>query len=215
MGMTKMIKVFVADDHPVVREGLKKIFAKTKHIKVEGEARTGQEVLNKLEIKDYDLVLLDITMPGTSWLDVLKGLKKSKPHIPVVILSMHKEDEYILRAFKAGASGYLTKESIMTELVRAVEKVHQGGRYVSESVADRLIGHIDTDSALPPHKSLSDREYEVMMRLARGMTTREVADELFISVNTVSTYRARILEKMRMKNVAELIRYALNYKLFD
>jgi DNA-binding NarL/FixJ family response regulator len=210
-----MIKVFVADDHPVVREGLKKIFAKTKHIIVEGEARTGQEVLNKLEKKDYDLVLLDITMPGTSWLDILKSLKKTKPHIPVVILSMHKEEEYIFRALKAGASGYLNKESIMTELVKAVEKVHQGGKFISESLTDKLIGYFDAGSDRPLHKTLSDREYEVMICLANGKTTREVAGELFISVNTVSTYRARILEKMKMKNVAELIRYALKNDLLD
>jgi DNA-binding NarL/FixJ family response regulator len=210
-----MIRVFVADDHPVVREGLKKIFAKTTHIVVADEARTGQEVLNKFEKNDYDLVLLDITMPGTSWLDVLKGLKKRKPHIPVVILSMHKEEEYIIRALKAGAAGYLTKESIMTELVKAVEKVNKGGKYISESIADRLIGYFDTGSDQPPHKALSDREYEVMIRLASGKTTREVADELFLSVNTVSTYRARILEKMKIKNVAELIRYALKNDLLD
>jgi DNA-binding NarL/FixJ family response regulator len=210
-----MIKVFVADDHPVVREGLKKIFAKTKHIVVEGEARTGQEVLNKLGKKDFDLVLLDITMPGTSWLDVLKSLKNTKPHIPVVILSMHKDEEYIYRALKAGASGYLTKESIMTELVKAVEKVHRGGKFISESVADKLIGYIGEESDRPPHKSLSDREYDVMIRLASGKSTSEIADELFISVNTVSTYRARILEKMKMKNIAEIIRYAVKNDLLD
>jgi DNA-binding NarL/FixJ family response regulator len=210
-----MIRVFVADDHPVVREGLKKIFAKTKHIVVEGEARTGQEVLNKLEKNDYDLVLLDITMPGTSWLDVLKNLKNTKPQIPVVILSMHKEEEYIFRALKAGASGYLTKESIMTELVKAVEKVYRGGKYVSESLADKLFDYFDAESDKLPHKTLSDREYEVMVRLAKGESTREIADELFISVNTVSTYRARILEKMRMKNVAEIIRYAVKNALLD
>jgi DNA-binding NarL/FixJ family response regulator len=210
-----MIKVFVADDHPVVREGLKKIFAKTNNIIVEGEARTGQEVLNKLEKKDYDLVLLDITMPGTSWLDVLRSLKKTKPQIPVVILSMHKEEEYIFRALKSGASGYLNKESIMTELVKAVEKVHRGGKYISESVADKLIGYFDAESEQPPHKTLSDREYDVMIRLARGKSTREIAEELFISINTVSTYRARILEKMRMKNIAEIIHYALKNDLLD
>jgi two-component system invasion response regulator UvrY len=210
-----MIKVLVADDHPVVREGLKKIFAKTKHIAVAGEARTGQEVLNKFDKNDYDLVLLDITMPGTSWLDVLKGLKTRKPHIPVVILSMHKDQEYIIRALKAGASGYLTKESIMTELIKAVEKVHRGGRFISEAVADRLVGYFDTESDMPPHKTLSDREYEVMIRLARGKTTREIAEELFISSNTVSTYRSRILEKMQMKKLAELIHYALKNNLLD
>jgi DNA-binding NarL/FixJ family response regulator len=213
--MKKRIRVFVADDHPVVREGLKKIFAKTKHIVVEGEARTGQEVLNKLEKNDYDLVLLDITMPGTSWLDVLKNLKNTKSHIPVVILSMHKEEEYIFRALKSGASGYLTKESIMTELVKAVDKVYRGGKYVSESLADKLISYFDTESEKLPHKTLSDREYEVMVRLAKGESTKEIAGELFISVNTVSTYRARILDKMRMKNVAEIIRYAVKNDLLD
>jgi DNA-binding NarL/FixJ family response regulator len=213
--MTKMIRVFVADDHPVVREGLKKIFAKTDNIVVEGEARTGQEVLNKLALKDYDLVLLDITMPGTSWLDVLKRLKKTKPKVPVLILSMHREKEYIFRALKAGASGYLTKESIMTELVKAVEKVHRGGKYISESIADKLIGFFDAESDQPLHQTLSDREYEVLIGLAKGKSTREIADALFISTNTVGTYRGRILEKMNMKNVAEIIRYAVKNGLLD
>jgi DNA-binding NarL/FixJ family response regulator len=215
MGMAKTIEVFVADDHPVVREGLKKIFAKTDNIVVGGEARTGQEVLNKLALRDYDLVLLDITMPGTNWLDVLKSLKKTKPKIPVLILSMHREEEYIFRALRAGASGYLTKESIMTELVKAVEKVHRGGKYISESIADKLIGYFDSGSDQPLHQTLSDREYEVMIHMARGKSTRDIADALFISPNTVGTYRARVLEKMNMRNVAEIIRYAVKNGLLD
>jgi DNA-binding NarL/FixJ family response regulator len=215
MAMAKTIRVFVADDHPVVREGLKKIFAKTDNIVVDGEARTGQEVLNKLALKDYDLVLLDITMPGTNWLEVLKSLKKTKPKIPVLILSMHRDEEYIFRALRAGASGYLTKESIMTELVKAVEKVHRGGKYISESIADKIIGYFDGGSDQPLHQTLSDREYEVMIRLAKGQSTREIADSLFISTNTVGTYRARVMEKMNMKNVAEIIRYALKNGLLS
>jgi len=210
-----MIRILVADDHPIVREGLKKIFSKSGQIEVAGEARTGQEVLNKFAKNEYDLVLLDITMPGTSWLDVLKGIKARRPDVPVLILSMHKDEEYIVRALKAGASGYLTKESIMTELVKAVEKVTRGGRYISESVADRLLGYFDDHPDRPPHKALSDREYEVMLRLAGGRTTKQIAEELFLSVNTISTYRARILEKMKLKNNAELIRYALKNDLLD
>jgi len=210
-----MIRILVADDHPIVREGLKKIFSKSGQIEVAGEARTGQEVLNKFAKNEYDLVLLDITMPGTSWLDVLKGIKERRPDVPVLILSMHKDEEHIVRALKAGASGYLTKESIMTELVKAVEKVTRGGRYVSESVADRLLGYFDDDPDRPLHKALSNREYEVMLRLAGARTTKQIAEELFLSVNTVNTYRARILEKMKLKNVAELIRYALKNNLLD
>ena len=210
-----MIRILVADDHPIVREGLKKIFSKSGQIEVAGEARTGQEVLNKFAKSEYDLVLLDITMPGTSWLDVLKGIKERRPDVPVLILSMHKDEEHIVRALKAGASGYLTKESIMTELVKAVEKVTRGGRYISESVADRLLGYFDDHPDRPLHKALSNREYEVMLRLAGARTTKQIAEELFLSVNTVNTYRARILEKMKLKNVAELIRYALKNNLLD
>jgi two-component system invasion response regulator UvrY len=210
-----MIKVLIADDYPVVREGLKKTFAQTKHIVVTGEAENGQEVLDLVQAGDFDVVLLDITMPNTNWLEVLKELKSRKPRVPVVMLSMHRGEEYVTRAFRAGASGYLTKESMMDELVEAVRKVSQGGKYVSPSIAEALVSLFDTGSDLPPHKLLSDREYEVMNLLVKGKKTREIAQELFLSPNTVNTYRSRILEKMNKKNIAELIHYAIKNDLLD
>lgn len=210
-----MIKVLIADDYPVVREGLKKTFAQTKHILVAGEAQNGQEVLDQVQTENFDVVLLDITMPNTNWLEVLKELKRQKPRLPVIMLSMHRGEEYVTRAFKAGASGYCTKESMMDELVQAVEKVSQGGKYISPAIAESLVSLFDTDGDLPPHKLLSDREYEVMILLVRGKKTREIARDLFLSPNTVNTYRSRILEKMNKKNIAELIHYAIKNGLLD
>ena len=210
-----MIKILIADDFPVVREGLKIIFEKTKHITVTGEAESGEEILDKVQAEDFDVVLLDITMPNTNWLEVLKELKIRKPKLPVLMLSMHRGEEYVTRAFRAGASGYLTKESMMDEIVHAVEKVSRGGRYVSPSIAEALVSLFDTESELPPHKLLSDREYEVMNLLVRGKKASEVAAELFLSPNTVNTYRARILEKTNTKNIAELVRYAIKHDLLD
>lgn len=210
-----MIKLLIADDYPIVREGLKKTFARTKHIVVSGEAQNGKEVLDQVQAEDFDVVLLDITMPNTNWLEVLKELKSRKPRLPVIMLSMHRGEEYVTRAFRAGASGYLTKESMMDEIVQAVEKVSQGGKYISPSIAETLVSLFDTGSDLPPHKLLSDREYEVMSLLVKGKKTREIADELFLSPNTVNTYRSRILEKMNKKNVAELIHYAIKNDLLD
>ena len=210
-----MIKVLIADDFPVVREGLKKIFERTQKVVVAGEAQNGQEVMDQVETKDFDVVLLDITMPNTNWLELLKDLKSRKPHLPVIMLSMHRGEEYVTRAFRAGASGYLTKESMMDELVQAVEKVSRGGKYVSPSIADTLVSLFDAGAELPPHKLLSDREYEVMNLLVRGKKAKEIASELFLSPNTVNTYRSRILEKTNTKNIAELVHYAIKNKLLD
>jgi len=210
-----MIKILVADDHPVVREGIKKIFEKEPSFSITEEARTGQEVLNKLRKSEVDMVLLDITMPGKSWLEVLKELRRDYPKLWVLIVSMHTEEEYVLRALRAGASGYLSKESVMTELVEAVRKITRGGKYISRSLADKVLFQFDKDPDELPHKSLSDREYEVLCLIAKGKNSREIAQSLFISENTVGTYRARILEKMTLRNTAELIRYAVKHKLVD
>jgi DNA-binding NarL/FixJ family response regulator len=210
-----MKRLLIADDHPVVREGLKKIFEKEPSFRIEGEARTGQEVINKIRKNEFDLVLMDITMPGKNWLEVLKELKAEFPKLPVLIVSMHKEDEYILRALKAGAAGYLNKDSIMTELVAAVKKISQGGRYISPELAERVLFQLDQDPEQLPHKALSDREYEVLCLIAEGKSTKEIAQDLFISENTVGTYRSRILEKMRLRTTAELIRYAVRHDLVD
>lgn len=210
-----MIKILIADDHPIVREGLKRIFARESHMDVVAEAQSGRDVLDKIEREELDIILLDINMPGPNWLEVLKELKSRKPKVPVIILSMHKEEEYIVRALKTGASGYLTKESVMDELIQAVRKVSQGGKYVSAIAAEKLIDYLDTDSEVPLHRALSDREYEVMCLLASGKKTREIAEELFLSPNTVSTYRARIFEKMNMNSVAEIVQYAVKNNLLD
>jgi two-component system invasion response regulator UvrY len=210
-----MIRVLIADDYPVVREGLKKIFDRNQNIVIEGEAQNGQEVLDQVQAKDFDVVLLDIIMPNTNWLELLKDLKSRKPQLPVIILSMHRGEEYVTRAFRAGASGYLTKESMIDELVHAVEKVARGQKYVSPSIADTLLSFFDAGAELPPHKLLSDREYEVMNLLVKGKKAKEIASELFLSPNTVNTYRSRILEKTNTKNIAELVRYAIKNKLLD
>jgi DNA-binding NarL/FixJ family response regulator len=210
-----VIKILIADDHFVVREGLKKIFEKTPHFKVVCEAQDGREVLDKIDETDYDIVLLDINMPGPHWLEVLKEIKIKKPRLPVIILSMLKEEEYIIRALKGGASGYLTKESLTDELISAVNKVVQGGRYVSSSVAEKILFYLDEDKETPLHRSLSDREYEVFCSLVQGKKIREIARELFLSPNTVSTYQSRILEKTGMKNIPELVKYAIKHKLVE
>ncbi|MGD2088867.1 MAG: response regulator transcription factor [Candidatus Aminicenantes bacterium] len=210
-----MIKVLIADDHPVVREGLKKIFEKDPIIKVVAEANNGEELLKKISKNPCDVVLMDLSMPGRSWLDVIKEIKDLRANLPVLIVSMHKEEEYIVRALKSGASGYLTKDSLSDELLTAVKKVVRGGRYVTAAIAEKLIDLLDDDKEQPLHKTLSDREYQVFTMIARGKKTQEIADELFLSTNTISTYRARILEKMNLKNTAEIIHYALNHKLLD
>ena len=195
-----MIKILIADDHPIIREGLKQIVSETSDIVVTGEASDAQETLDKVWRNSYDLVVLDISMPGRSGLDVLKQLKKGKTKTPVLVLSMHPEEQYAVRVLKAGASGYLTKESAPDELISAVRKISSGGIYVSSSLAERLAFYLEDDVKMPFHESLSDREYQVMCMIASGKTVKGIADELSLSVKTISTYRSRILKKMRMKS---------------
>lgn len=204
-----MIKILVADDHAIVRQGLKQIVADTPDMVVAGEASNGQEALAKALKDAYDVVLLDITMPVRNGLDILKEIKSQKPELPVLILSMHPEEQYAVRALKGGASGYLTKESASEELISAIRKVSGGGKYVTASLAERLASILETGAEKPLHQALSDREYQVMCMLASGKTVQEVAKELLLSVNTISTYRCRVLRKMKMKSNAELIRYAI------
>ncbi len=210
-----MIKILIADDHVIVRQGLKQIVADTHDIVVAGEASNGREVLDKVLKNDYDVVLLDITMPGKSGLDVLKELKNYKIAIPVLILSIHPEEQYAVRTLKAGAAGYLTKESASDELVAAIRKVALGGKYVSSFLAEKLAFDLETETEKPPHQALSDREYQVMCMIALGKTVKEIAEELLLSAKTVSTYRSRILLKMQMKNNAELIRYTIENQLLN
>ena len=208
-----MIRILVADDHAIVRQGLKQIVADTPDLVVTGEAERGREVLEKVSKDDYDVVLLDITMPDKTGLEVLEELKRIKPDLPVLILSMHPEDQYAIRAIRAGASGYVTKAGVPDELVTAIRKVSIGSKYISPSLAEKLAVYLETGAEKPLHQVLSDREYRVMCLIASGKTVKEIAEELFLSVKTVSTYRSRVLQKMKMKNNAQLTHYCVQNQL--
>ena len=210
-----MIRILVVDDHAIVREGLKQILADVTDLSVRDEAANGQEALEKIRGGEFDCVLLDISMPGRSGLEVLKEIKAERPRLPVLILSMHAEEQYAIRALKAGASGYLTKASAPDELIGAIRKVSCGRKYVSASLAEKLAGELDSDATKPPHETLSDREYQVMLMLASGKAVKEIADELCLSVKTISTYRSRVMEKMSMKKNAELTLYAIQNRLVE
>lgn len=210
-----MIRILIADDHPIVREGLKQIVAETPGMAVTDEASNAQEVLDKVWRNDYDVVVLDITMPGRGGLDILKQLRGEKPGLPVLILSIHPEEQYAVRALKAGAAGYLTKGSAPDELTAAIRKVSAGKKYISSSLAEKLALHLENDTDKPIHEKLSDREYQILCMIASGETIKEIAQGLFLSEKTISTYRSRILEKMSMKSNAELTRYAIKNRLVD
>ncbi|OPY78775.1 MAG: Response regulator UvrY [Syntrophorhabdus sp. PtaU1.Bin153] len=208
-----MIRILVADDHTVVREGIKQILAGQEDMVVEDEAGNGQEVLQKVTKKVYDLILLDISMPGRSGLEILEELKVMRPKLPVLILSMHPEEQYAVRMLRAGAAGYLTKASAPQELISAIQKVSKGGKYVTASLAEKLAFELDAGAERPRHERLSNREYQVMLMLASGQSVTEIAEELCLSAKTISTYRTRILEKMEMKKNAELTLYAVKNNL--
>ena len=210
-----MIRILIADDHTIVREGLKQVFVETAGMTVADEASNGQEVLSKVRRNNYDIVLLDISLPGMSGLDVLKQLKSTKPKLPVLILSIHPEEQYAVRSIRAGASGYLTKDSAMDELIKAVRKIVKGGKYITDSLAQRIAVEIDVKTEKPIHESLSDREYQILCLIASGKTPTEIAKMLSLSTKTVSTHRARILRKMKMSNNAQLMRHALKHNLVD
>jgi DNA-binding NarL/FixJ family response regulator len=210
-----MIKVLIADDHAVVRQGLRQILTETPDMNVAGEAANGIEALERARDDEYDVLVLDITMPGRSGFDILKELHADQPKLPILILSMHAEEQFAVRLLKAGASGYLNKESAPDELVKAIRKVVGGGRYVSPALAEKLAFEIDSDSDRLLHESLSDREFQVMRMMASGKTVKEIATELSLSVKTISTYRARILDKMNLRTNAELIHYAIQNQLVE
>ena len=210
-----MIRVCVIDDHAVVREGLKRIIAENPGMAVTAEAGDGVEALQVLHNQPCDVVLLDITMPNKSGLDVLKQLHAESPRLPVLVLSMHSEDQYAVRVLRAGAAGYITKESAPVKLVQAIRKVVRGGKYVSPALAERLVFDLNSDSTKAAHELLSDREYQVLCMIASGKTVTTIAIELGLSVKTISTYRVRILEKLNMKNNAEMTRYAIKEGLVD
>jgi DNA-binding NarL/FixJ family response regulator len=208
-----MIKILVGDDHAIVRAGLKEIIRDNKDMLVADEACSGREVLSKVSSNDYDVVVLDITLPDVSGLDVLKQIKRDAPKLPVLMLSIHPEEQYAVRALRAGASGYLTKESAPEELVEAIEKAAMGRRYVSSSLAEKFALDLVDGSEKPFHEELSDREFQVLCMIAKGKPLKDIGDSLGLSTKTISTYRSRVLEKMRMESNAELTRYALENHL--
>jgi DNA-binding NarL/FixJ family response regulator len=209
------MRILITEDHAVVREGLRLILADHFKNAVFGEARNATEALARVWKVKWDVVVLDITMPGRSGLEVLKEIKRSRPRLPVLILSMHPEDQFAIRLLKAGAAGYLTKESAGEELVGAIKKVVGGGRYISPALAERMATYLTIDVRKAPHERLSDREFLILRMIASGKQVSQIARELSLGISTVSTYRARILDKMDMQNNAELTHYALQKELVD
>jgi two-component system, NarL family, invasion response regulator UvrY len=209
------VKILIVDDHAVFRRGLKETLGEAFPRVTFGEASTALEALEETRRQDWNIVILDISMPGRSGLDILNDLHQLRARLPILLLSMHPEEQYARRALKSGAAGYLTKESVPEELKEAVRRIVAGGRYVSASLAEKLASDLRTGGDTPIHELLSDREFQVLRMIASGKTVKEIADELSLSVKTVSTYRARILEKTGMKTNADLIRYALQTQLVD
>jgi two-component system, NarL family, invasion response regulator UvrY len=209
------VRILIADDHAVVRRGLRQILAEAFKRAIFGEAANSQEALECVWKEPWDIVILDLTMPGRSGLEVLKEMKRARPKLPVLILSMHPEDQFAVRLLKAGASGYMTKESAPEELVGAIKKAIAGGRYVSLKLAEKLAGLVARDVSAAPHESLSDREFLILRLIASGKPVSVIARELSLSVKTVSTYRARVLEKMSMANNSELVHYAFQNQLME
>jgi DNA-binding NarL/FixJ family response regulator len=207
------IKVLVADDHEIVRQGLKTIISEHSDLSIAGEAENGNQVLKILKKTKVDVVLLDFDMPEKNGLDTLIELKALYPKLPVMILSIFSEDHYGTRFLKAGASGYLQKSSATDQLIDAIRKVFNGGKYISSALTDRLVTNLNRDHERPLHESLTDREFQVFCLLATGKKLKEIADELCLSINTISTYRSRILQKMDMSSNADVIRYAIKNKL--
>ncbi|MFA6571809.1 MAG: response regulator transcription factor [Bacteroidota bacterium] len=210
-----MIKIIIADDHAVVRKGLKQIFDETQDLSVVDEANSGNELLDKVRNKKYDVVILDISMPGKDGLDTLKELKIIQPDLPVLVFTVFPEEQYAVRILKAGAAGYLNKESAPEEMIDAIRKVTHGRKYISPFLAELLASNLDSSGEAPLHETLSDREFQVMCMIASGKSVSDIAKELSLSTNTISTYRLRILEKMNLKNNAEITHYALKNHLVE
>jgi two-component system, NarL family, invasion response regulator UvrY len=209
------MRILIADDHTVFREGLKRILAEAADIAEIGEASDAQQLLERVAEKRWDVVLLDISMPGKSGLEVLKEIKQIHPRLAVLVLSMHPERQFAVRVIKAGAAGYLTKGSAAGEVVKAIRRVYRDGKYISDSVAEHLAMAVGQKSDRPLHESLSDREFEVLRMIGAGKTVGEIAEDLSLSVKTVSTYRTHLLEKMNLKNNAELMLYVIINRLLD
>jgi len=210
-----MISVLVADDHGIVRDGLKQILMRTGDLVVAGEAKDGHEVMRLVREHDWDVLLMDMSMPGRSGIDLIKQVKSEKPKLPILVLSMHQEHQYAVRAIRAGASGYLNKDSASELLVSAIRKVVHGGVFVSPTVAELLARDTMRGADMPPHTLLSDREFQVFSMIVQGKTVSDIAAKLNLSVKTISTHKTHVLEKMKLSNPAELVRYAIAHHLLD
>jgi two-component system invasion response regulator UvrY len=210
-----MIKILIVDDHPIVRQGLKQIVAEECDMQVLGEAPDAQGVIALVQRQAWDIVILDVQMPGRSGLDVLQELRRERPNLPVLILSVQPEDQYAVRVLRSGAAGYMTKDTAPEELVKAIRKVVAGGRYVSSALAEKLVRDLEIGASGPLHETLSNREFQVLCMIASGKTVGQIADQLSLSAKTISTNRERILEKMRMKTNAELTHYSIKNHLVE
>jgi two-component system, NarL family, invasion response regulator UvrY len=210
-----MVRVVVCDDHPIFREGLKNTFAASRDVVLAGEASTGAELLDALRARRFDVVIMDISLPGTDWLELLKEIRSSHPRLPVVVLSMHPEEQYAVRALRAGAAGYVSKATAPSELVPIVRKVAGGRRHVSEALAEKLASELSAPGGTPSYEQLSDREFQVLHMLAAGKGTKEIAGDLSLSPPTVATYRSRILAKLGLRNNADIVRYAIEHGLLE
>ena len=210
-----MIRIVIADDHDIVRAGLKQIIADEEDMEVAGESNSGEKLLELIKKHDYDVVLLDLKMSGMNGIEVMKHIKAIKPSVPVIVLSMHAEDQYAVRTIKAGASGYITKETAVENLISAIRRVAAGGKYISPTLAETLAESLAGGGSDLPHENLTDREFQVLCMIASGKTVSEIGAELFLSVKTISTYRQRILEKMNMKNNSEITHYVIKNNILD
>ena len=210
-----MIRIVVADDHTIVCEGLKQLLAAAGDLEVVAEARDGHEVMQRVRELDFDVLLLDMSMPGKSGIELVKQVHGEKPKLRILVLSMHEEQQYAVRAIRAGAAGYLTKEGASSELVAAIRKVAGGGAYISSAVAEQLALGAMPGAKGPLHSALSDREFQVFRMLAEGKSVTDIATRLNLSVKTVSTHKANLMQKMNMRNTGELIRYAINQRLIE
>ncbi|HJV79485.1 response regulator transcription factor [Noviherbaspirillum sp.] len=216
MTACETIRILIADDHAIVREGLKQILADTKDMVVAGDAENGHDAIKLARNGDSDVLLLDISMPDKSGIEVLKQVKKDAPKLAVLMLSMHREDQYAIRSLKAGAAGYLNKQSAPAELVDAIRQVASGRKYISQALAQELANQVgDENREVPPHETLSDREYQTLIMIASGKTVSDIATELTLSVKTISMYRSRLLQKMKMRHNAELTHYAIKNHLVE
>jgi DNA-binding NarL/FixJ family response regulator len=210
-----MIRIVIADDHTIMREGLKHLLGAAGDIEIVGEAQNGFEVIERIRDLQFDILLMDMSMPGKSGIELIKQVRAEKPKLKILVLSMHEEQQYAVRAIRAGASGYLTKESATMQLVEAIRKVAAGGAFISAEVAQQLALGAMPNASGPLHAALSDREFQIFLLIASGKSISDIASQLFLSVKTVSTHKSNILQKMNMTTQAELIRYALTHELLD